>query len=352
MANDDEEKIGFYMEEGVYCFTHMPKELKNSTATLQMMMEKVLANQRGQNVEIHLKDIVIKSRIEQNLIQDVKETLRKLRRVNIKIDPTMSSFGVKEGKFLGHMGLSTSFHCYNSLVSGEFDHRVNGGTHRSEASHFGPSYYDVVLEPVYESLQAFILPHFDSVNFSQAEEGDEVFCVYKTGSVGRLGCRVLRMAPNVELLQNSGGDSRPDLSFYKSASLERLFCSVRLCDAGWQKDKDDSRSQSGWVLLLNGGAMTRKSSKQDTVAKFTCESEYIAACVALKEAIWIKNFIRDLGVVLTVQDPIEILCDNESAVALTKEPKDHGKSNHIEREYHFVRSKVKEGNVIVKDIRS
>ncbi|GJV42721.1 hypothetical protein Tco_1421161 [Tanacetum coccineum] len=76
MAEDDEEKTRFHTEEGVYCFTHMPKELKNSDATLQRMMEKVLADQRGRNVEIHMKDM---------------------------IDPTMSSFGVKEGKFLGHM---------------------------------------------------------------------------------------------------------------------------------------------------------------------------------------------------------------------------------------------------------
>ncbi|GJX78060.1 reverse transcriptase domain-containing protein [Tanacetum coccineum] len=103
MAEDDEEKTGFHTKEGVYCFTRMPKELKNSAAILQRMMEEVLADQRGRNVEIHLEDIVIKSKSEQNLIQDVKEMLRKLRRVNIKIDPTMSSFGVKEGKFLGHM---------------------------------------------------------------------------------------------------------------------------------------------------------------------------------------------------------------------------------------------------------
>nr|GEU51195.1 hypothetical protein [Tanacetum cinerariifolium] len=61
---------------------------------------------------------------------------------------------------------------------------------------------------------------------------------------------------------------------------------------------------------------------------------------------------KDLGVVPIVQDPIEIFCDNKSAVALTKEPKDHRKSKHIERKYHFVRSKVKEGYVIVKHIRS
>ncbi|GJS05009.1 retrotransposon protein, putative, ty1-copia subclass [Tanacetum coccineum] len=61
------------------------------------------------------------------------------------------------------------------------------------------------------------------------------------------------------------------------------------CDASWQIDKDDSRLQSGWVFLLIGRAMTWKSSKQDTVADSTCESEYIAACEASKEAIWIER---------------------------------------------------------------
>ncbi|GJZ25185.1 retrotransposon protein, putative, ty1-copia subclass [Tanacetum coccineum] len=123
-------------------------------------------------------------------------------------------------------------------------------------------------------------------------------------------------------------------------------------DASWQIDKDDSRSQSGWVFLLNGRAVTWKSLKQDTVAESTCESEYITACEASKKAIWIKNFIGDFRVFPTVQDLIEIFCDNKSAVALTKEPKDQGKSKHIERKYHFVRSKIEEGHVIVKHIRS
>ncbi|GJU48971.1 retrotransposon protein, putative, ty1-copia subclass [Tanacetum coccineum] len=60
----------------------------------------------------------------------------------------------------------------------------------------------------------------------------------------------------------------------------------------------------------------------------------------------------NLGVVPTVEDSIEIFCDNNSAVALTKEPKDHENSKHIERKYHFVRSKVEEGHVIVKHVRS
>ncbi|GJV95627.1 retrotransposon protein, putative, ty1-copia subclass [Tanacetum coccineum] len=120
--------------------------------------------------------------------------------------------------------------------------------------------------------------------------------------------------------------TRPDVSFTLSMVSRHQQNSS-------SEDKDDSHSHSGWVFLLNGGAVTWKSSKKETLADSTCESEYIAACEASKKAIWMKNFIGDLRVVPTVQDPIEIFCDNESAVALSKKPKDHRKSKHIERKY-------------------
>ncbi|GKA19609.1 retrotransposon protein, putative, ty1-copia subclass [Tanacetum coccineum] len=81
----------------------------------------------------------------------------------------------------------------------------------------------------------------------------------------------------------------------------------------------------GDILLIGNDIPTLQ------MADSTCESEYIAAFEASKEAIWMNTFIGDLGVVPTVQDLIKIFCDNESAVALTKEPKDHGMSKHIER---------------------
>ncbi|GKC25526.1 retrotransposon protein, putative, ty1-copia subclass [Tanacetum coccineum] len=86
--------------------------------------------------------------------------------------------------------------------------------------------------------------------------------------------------------------TRPDVSFALSMVNRFLVYGGKeelrvtgYCDASWQIDKDNSRSQSGWVFLLNGGAVTRQSSKQDTVADSTCKSEYIAACEASKEAI-------------------------------------------------------------------
>ncbi|KAG8489201.1 hypothetical protein CXB51_017237 [Gossypium anomalum] len=77
-------------------------------------------------------------------------------------------------------------------------------------------------------------------------------------------------------------------------------------DASFQTDKDDSQSQSGFVFCLNGGAVSWKSSKQSTVADSTTEAEYIAASEAAKEAVWIKKFITELGVVPSISDAIEL----------------------------------------------
>ena len=51
------------------------------------------------------------------------------------------------------------------------------------------------------------------------------------------------------------------------------------------------------MFCLNGGAISWKSSKQDTIADSTTNVEYINASEVAKEAIWIKKFITGLGVV-------------------------------------------------------
>nr|GEY93076.1 hypothetical protein [Tanacetum cinerariifolium] len=55
-------------------------------------------------------------------------------------------------------------------------------------------------------------------------------------------------------------------------------------DASFQTDKDDTKSQMGYVFVLNGGAMDRKSTNQSTTAMYFTEAEYIAA-EASKEAV-------------------------------------------------------------------
>jgi len=100
-------------------------------------------------------------------------------------------------------------------------------------------------------------------------------------------------------------------------------------DASFSSDKDDSKSISGYVFTLNGGAVSWKSSKQATVADLTTEAEYIAASEAAKEVVWMKKFISELGVVPSIKDYVPSLCDNNGAIAQAKEPRSHKKSKHI-----------------------
>ena len=123
-------------------------------------------------------------------------------------------------------------------------------------------------------------------------------------------------------------------------------------DASFQTDVDDSKSQSGYVFILNGGAVSWKSSKQEVVAQSTTESEYVAASEAAKEAVWMKKFISDLGVVPAIREPLDIYCDNEGAIALSKEPRAHKRTRHIQRRFHYIRSEIENGVIRIRKVHT
>ncbi|GKD06481.1 retrotransposon protein, putative, ty1-copia subclass, partial [Tanacetum coccineum] len=78
-------------------------------------------------------------------------------------------------------------------------------------------------------------------------------------------------------------------------------------DASFQTDKDDTKSQTGYVFVLNGGAVDWKSAKQSTIAMSSTEFEYITATEASMEAVWMRKFIDGLGdVVPSNKRPIEM----------------------------------------------
>ena len=70
------------------------------------------------------------------------------------------------------------------------------------------------------------------------------------------------------------------------------------------------------------------------------EAEYVATCEVAKEAIWLKKFLSNLGVLRMEQVPITLFCDNNGAVAQSKDPRNHKKGKHIERYYHIIRDIV------------
>ncbi|KAL0352583.1 UNVERIFIED_CONTAM: hypothetical protein Scaly_1647000 [Sesamum calycinum] len=104
-----------------------------------------------------------------------------------------------------------------------------------------------------------------------------------------------------------------------------------------KSDDDDPMSQTDFVFKLNGGVVSRKSSKQTTKADCTTEAEYIATSKAAKEAVWMKNYIQELDVVPSIGEPVVIFCDNNRSIAQAKEPRSHRHSKHILRRYHLHR---------------
>ncbi|GKE06545.1 retrotransposon protein, putative, ty1-copia subclass, partial [Tanacetum coccineum] len=91
------------------------------------------------------------------------------------------------------------------------------------------------------------------------------------------------------------------------------------CDASWQCDKDDTKSQMGYVFVVNGGAVDWKSKKQTTIAMSATQAEYMAASEAAMEAVWIRKFVGDLGVMPSIKEPINMYCDNSAAIILAKD---------------------------------
>ncbi|GJV72055.1 retrotransposon protein, putative, ty1-copia subclass [Tanacetum coccineum] len=65
------------------------------------------------------------------------------------------------------------------------------------------------------------------------------------------------------------------------------------CDASWQCDKDDTKSQTGYVFVVNGGAVDWKSKKQTTIAMHATQSEYMAASEAAIGAFGLRKFVED-----------------------------------------------------------
>ncbi|PKH98827.1 hypothetical protein CRG98_049693, partial [Punica granatum] len=123
-------------------------------------------------------------------------------------------------------------------------------------------------------------------------------------------------------------------------------------DFDFQSDVDDRKSISGYIFTYYGSAVSWKNSKQETAADSTTEAEYIAASDAAKEAVWIRNFVIELGIVPSISSPVELYCDNTKAIDQAKEPMSHQKSKHIERRYHIIMEIIGRGDIAVQKVAS
>ena len=134
------------------------------------------------------------------------------------------------------------------------------------------------------------------------------------------------------------------LTFAQSTSLELMGFS----DSSHNVDNDDGKSTTGHVFYLNRSPITWCSCKQEIVALSSCEAEFMAATEAAKQGIWLQELLGE--VIGRPSKKVVIKVDNNSVIALTKNPVFHGRSKHIHRRFHFIRECVENNQVEVEHV--
>jgi len=111
--------------------------------------------------------------------------------------------------------------------------------------------------------------------------------------------------------------------------------------------KIDRKSTSGTCHLLGSSLISWQCKKQACVALSTAEAEYIAAGSCCAQTLWSRQQLNDFGILL---NNIPLLCDNTSAINLTKNLIMHSRTKHIEIRHHFLREHISNGTCEIKFI--
>ncbi|KAG8476762.1 hypothetical protein CXB51_030053 [Gossypium anomalum] len=114
------------------------------------------------------------------------------------------------------------------------------------------------------------------------------------------------------------------LTYKRSDLLEVIGYS----DSDFAGCQDSRKSTSGYIYLLAGGAISWKSVKQTLVASSTMAAEFIACYEASNHGIWLRNFVTGLRILENVKRPLNLFCDNKSAVLYSNNNREHWDKLH------------------------
>ena len=121
-------------------------------------------------------------------------------------------------------------------------------------------------------------------------------------------------------------------------------------DADWAGSVDDRKSTSGGAFFMGSRLVPWFSKKQGSIALSTAEAKYVAAASCCTQLLWMMQALQDIQITCT--PPISILCDNTSAISISKNPVMHSKTKHIPIKYHFLREQVLEKKVKLEYVPS
>lgn len=107
----------------------------------------------------------------------------------------------------------------------------------------------------------------------------------------------------------------------------------------------DRRSYTGYAFKFAGATISWEARKQRTVATSSTQAEYMALSEGAKEAMYLKNFLSDLGIDVK---KVTLYNDNQGAQKLVRNPIFHNRTKHIEVRHHFIREVYEAGTIDIK----
>ena len=99
---------------------------------------------------------------------------------------------------------------------------------------------------------------------------------------------------------------------------------------------------------MGSGAISWASKLQPVVTLSTTEAEYISATAAAQEILWLRNLFSEIG--YEVEGASTLYLDNQSAIAVSRNPEHHGRMKHLDLRHYWLRDVVKAGIINVKYI--
>ena len=98
--------------------------------------------------------------------------------------------------------------------------------------------------------------------------------------------------------------------------------------------KDSGHSTSAYVVKIGTGVISWMSKHQPIVTLSTTEAEYVAACKAGKEIVWMRKLLQEIG--FESHGPSTLHMDNQSAIQVVKHPEHHGRMKHLDLRWYWL----------------
>ncbi|GJV01484.1 hypothetical protein Tco_1335053 [Tanacetum coccineum] len=112
-------------------------------------------------------------------------------------------------------------------------------------------------------------------------------------------------------------------------------------------DYVNHKSTSGVCTFMGCCLTSWFAKKQMALAISMAEAEYVSTRKACQQALWMKQALIYQDICL---DDVPIMCDNEGAIDLSRNPVQHSRTKHIEIRHHFLRDNVQEGNISIEKV--